>query len=225
MVRSFTRRHLLLENSYLIFGPMRKKLLLLLVPTALAFLAYWFSFSIVAPIVLPEFGPAPRFAFQSEKGTSVSSDSLKGKVTLMNFFFSRCPAVCPTLNGKIATLARAYKDDPYVHFVSITIDPEFDNQAVLSEYAQRFQSNPDNWDFLTGDKAEIGKLRREGFKLDNGETIELHTTRIVLIDSNQNVRGYYQGTDDDEVKRLSRDLQTLLPVVLENDAHQPHGSD
>lgn len=176
-------------------------------------IAHWFSISATEPISLPVIAPAPAFEFISEKGEQVNTEDLRGKVTMLNFFFTRCGSICPALNGRIAGLARTYKNDPYVHFVSISVDPEFDSVDVLSEYAKRFQSNPEQWDFLTGEKSAVSNLRREGLKLDNGETIELHTTRIVLIDPELRVRGFYQGTEDEEVKRLARDLQTLLPVV------------
>lgn len=172
-------------------------------------IALLFSLSARAPVELPHYGPAPAFSLRDLTGTAVTEEDLKGKVTVMSFFFTSCPATCPTVIGNVASLHRALANDSGVQFISVTVDPDTDTPEKLTDYARRYNADPVRWRFVRGDLDAVRALRREGFKLDSGVQIEVHTTRLVLIDARGEVRGYYQGTEDESVKALGRDIQIL----------------
>lgn len=85
---------------------------------------------------LPELGEAPRLLMTDSTGTEFDSNDLRGKVYLVNFFFSSCEGVCPALNGRIAALYKEYQGDPSVHFISITVDPETDTPSGVGAVCQ-----------------------------------------------------------------------------------------
>jgi protein SCO1/2 len=103
--------------------------------------------------------------------------------------------------------------------VSISVDPEHDDPAVLREYAARFGADPARWRFLTGETPAIERLVRDGFRLSLATLPEAeraghpepitHSDRFVLVDGELRIRGYYHGTDDDDLARLERDLAGL----------------
>jgi protein SCO1/2 len=94
--------------------------------------------------------------------------------------------------------------------VSFSVDPEFDTPAVLSEYAGRFHANTKQWVFLTGDKKRIHALAQSGFLVGGVEDVTLHTTRFVLVDRQARVRGYYDSTDEESLRRLLKDARSLV---------------
>jgi protein SCO1/2 len=159
---------------------------------------------------LERFGPAPLIQLQDQSGADFDSRSLQNKVWVVNFFFASCEGVCPALNGRIASVYRNFADNPNVHFVSISVDPEHDSPMVLAEYAKRLKADPTKWSFLMGPTERIREILELGFKLVAPEDKNLHTTRVTLIDQKGEIRGFYQGTEDSLVKMLSDDISVLL---------------
>ena len=157
---------------------------------------------------LPTYGKAPSFTLVDMHGDTYSSGKLAGTPYVINFFFSHCQAVCPTTNGAMARIARDTAVEA-AHFISVSVDPERDTPEVLQTYADKFKPNSRQWSFLTGTKQEVDRMLVE-FKLGTSTDIAEHTSRLVLVDKNQIVRGYYQGTDDEATETLQRDLQGLL---------------
>jgi len=102
-----------------------------------------------------------------------------------------------------------------VHLVSVSVDPDHDTPEVLRGYAEKLHAQPRRWDFLTGSKAAIYDLSRNGFKLaiDDGskETgLPVHSTRMALIDRHGVIRGYYDAPAPDAVTKLLADTNHLL---------------
>lgn len=177
---------------------------------------------------LKNFGAVPDFTFTERSGRTVSLADLKGRVWVAQFFYTHCTDICPLTVPQMGLLHLEYLNDPdfrsAVRFVSITVDPERDTPEVLSKYAEHFSADPDLWLFLTGDKATIVQLAQQGFKLGIGEAANppeiakktgeekelFHSNRLVLVDRNTQIRGYYSGIDAEAMVRLRRDLKTLL---------------
>jgi protein SCO1 len=150
----------------------------------------------------------------NQMGDKVSLNTdLKGKMLLVEVFFTSCQSVCPKLTNNISYfLHRAFKkNDTTVHFVSIIIDSENDSVSVLKQYSEGFNVNPDHWWFLTGNRDSIYNYLRNELKSmvkpSNLGVEELdHTPTLVLIDKNRYVRGYYNGLDTFALRQCAEDI-------------------
>jgi protein SCO1/2 len=169
----------------------------------------------------------PQFNLTNQLGNQVSWDSLQGKIIIANFFFTRCPTICPKLTQNVKLLQDNIKtsekvgnrEADFIHFLSFSVDSERDSVQHLKRWADRFQINPDNWWLLTGPKKEIYDLSINDMKLGlvDGQGIDtsfFHTDYLVLIDRNRNIRGYYHGLDTTAIAQLSRDI---IYLYLEKD--------
>ena len=114
---------------------------------------------------LQRLGDVPEFVLLERSGQPVTKAHLLGKVWIANVIFTRCAEECPLMSSHMARLQDAFAAEPDVRLVSITVDPEYDTPEVLAQYAQRFAAKPQRWWFLTGNKAVIYRLVREGFYL------------------------------------------------------------
>ena len=124
---------------------------------------------------LPRLWEVPDFALTERSGQSVTRADLLGKVWIASFIFTRCVEECPLVSNHMARLQDVFAAEPDVRLVSITVDPAYDTPEVLTRYAQNFAAQPQRWLFLTGDKAMIYRLVREGFRLglmDPQESVE-----------------------------------------------------
>ena len=136
------------------------------------------------------------------------------QVTIVNFFFTSCPIICPKMTRNIKVVHDYYVDDRNVSFVSFTVDPEKDDPTRLKNYINNKEIDDHNWKFLTGDKSTIYKLARNDFKLvaaeAGGEMPDfIHSDKVVLLDAKKRIRGYYSGTDEKEIKQLITDIKKL----------------
>jgi protein SCO1/2 len=167
----------------------------------------------------------------NQLGDTVSLHDLRGKIVVADFFFTRCPTICPYLTRNMAHLQNALKqkegarpiDSVFIHFVSFSVDPERDSVEALSRYAGRFGVNDDMWWLLTGPKKTIYDFALNEVKLglQDGEGIDsnfVHTNKFVLIDKKGVVRGFYNGLDTARLSDLSKDIGLLQ---LEKDRSKP----
>jgi protein SCO1 len=167
------------------------------------------------------------FRFQNQLGKTVSLADLPGKVIVADFFFTRCPSICPKLTMNIRKLqdALSTKDQfkqlnpSYIQFLSFSVDPDRDSVPVLKNYGDRFAINPDVWWLLTGPKKEIYDFSLNEMKLGqaDGEGVDsnfIHTQKLVLLDKQRVVRGYYNGLDTADMARLANDM---VFIMLEKD--------
>ena len=166
------------------------------------------------PAALPVLGAVPHFTLVERSGRPFTTESLGGHVWIADFVFTRCPDFCPALTTRMAALQKrlARGDDP-VRLVSFSVDPTHDTPEVLAEYATRAGAG-DGWLFVTGPRAPIAEMLRNGFKVawaDDGPPSApiTHSDRFVLVDRALRIRGYYHGTDAADVDRLARDAVAL----------------
>jgi protein SCO1 len=156
------------------------------------------------------------FTFTNQLGKTVYADDVKGKILVVDYFFTRCPNPCPTLTKNMKKMQDAFlKTDSLVHFISFTVDPTRDNAEVLKNYADKYKVRHNNWWFLTGDKKTIYDLAYNEFKaatIDGGEidTAFLHTSKIYLLDKDRVIRGWYEGTDSASMTKMARDIGLLF---------------
>ncbi len=167
---------------------------------------------------LPELGRVGAFALVNQQGTPVSAESLRGKVWVAAFFFTRCPTICPRITRRMRALqvaAQSNAEPPTL--VSFSVDPDNDTPAALLAYAKRYEADLRTWSFLTGDLDVVKRTVMDGFKLaldgksdpsaDNGGII--HGSHLVLVDRKLAIRGYYRTDDDDDMKRVLEDAARL----------------
>jgi protein SCO1 len=161
--------------------------------------------------------------FTNQLGKKVSLDDLHGKIIVLDFFFTRCPTICPGLAKSMKKLQDSFvKNDSIVQFISISIDPEHDSVTQLRKFADRYNINHDTWWMVTGDKKEIYDFALNEIKAsvaDPGvDTAFIHTENFFLLDSNRIVRGFYNGFDTVKQAKLVRDIPLLM---LEKDKKSP----
>jgi protein SCO1 len=148
---------------------------------------------------------------------------LKGKIIVVDFFFTSCPTICPGLARNMKRLQDSYKkNDNIVQFLSISIDPERDSVPRLRAFADRYNANHDSWWFVTGNKKEIYDFAIKEMKANvadvGADTAFPHTENFFLLDTNRVVRGWYNGFDTTKLAKLASDIPT---VMLERNRKTP----
>ncbi|MBC7507666.1 MAG: SCO family protein [Ferruginibacter sp.] len=155
-------------------------------------------------------------SFTNQLGKTVTLDDLKGKIVVIDFFFTRCPAVCPSMAKAIKRLQNSFvnSNDSIVQFVSVSIDPEHDSVPQLRKFANRYTSNHDSWWFVTGNKKDIYDFALQEMKANvadiNIDTAFIHTENFFLLDKNRVIRGWYNGLDTVAQTKLVRDIPLLM---------------
>lgn len=170
------------------------------------------------------FQTIPAFNLVNEKGQSFSSSSLKGKIYVASFFFTRCGTICPKITGQLSRVQDTFNQDPDVKLISISVDPAYDHPEKLQVYSKRFDANEGQWTFLTGEKKVIYPLILKGFHVPLADASEydaaiknpdetfIHSERLVLVDKEGVIRGFYVGTDKKEVDRLLVEIKVLKTI-------------
>lgn len=139
------------------------------------------------------------------------------KMLLVNFFFTRCNSTCPNMMQQIKMLQYAFRrtpmsrNDTTVQFISISVDPQRDSIASLRDYAKELGVDQDRWWFFTGDKKVIYSWAREQLHLsvpagDGGAEDFIHSNKLILLDRERFIRGYYDGLDSADVARCANDM-------------------
>ncbi|MDQ6527927.1 SCO family protein [Flavobacterium sp. LHD-85] len=170
-------------------------------------------------------GPAPKFELTNQDNVKVSNETYKGKVYVLEFFFTICPSICPKMNMSMLEIEKTFFGNPNFGIVSITIDPKHDTPQVLKDHAKLLGVKSSNWNFLTGDRNVIMDLSNKGFNLYAGENDKVsggfeHSGLFALIDKDGNIRCrkdefgnpsiYYDGLDKKGVRDIQQDIKILL---------------
>ncbi len=156
----------------------------------------------------------PPFNFTNQYDETINESLIKNKIYVTEFFFTTCKSICPIMNTNLQTIYKEFQNDPEFLILSHTVDPDNDSVPVLAEYARHHGVSDRRWQFLTGPKANLYSIARKGYLLnaeegDGGEEDFIHTQNFALIDKEQRIRGYYDGTDTTEIKRLHREIKLL----------------
>ncbi|MGB0410492.1 MAG: SCO family protein [Pikeienuella sp.] len=162
---------------------------------------------------LNHMGPAKDFTLRSEHGVPVTLSDYRGKVVLVNFMFTRCYDICPILTGKLAMIHEELKAEhgDQVRFLSVTVDPEYDSPAVLREFAEAMDYDPDGWSFLTGTEAEVKAVANAYGVLmaKTSANFVNHNLLTTVVDRNGEMRVQYLGERFDHMD-LYADLVALI---------------
>jgi len=159
------------------------------------------------------FHTLPNFKLTDQNGQQVSLNTFSGKILVAGFFYTNCPSVCGQMNANVSRLVAAFAKNKLVEFVSITVDPARDSVPVLKKYAGGFDAEAPKWFFLTGDTTTIYNLARQGFlvnALQVSKTDFYYSDKLMLIDEERRIRGYYSGAAIDDVSRLNDEIKVLI---------------
>lgn len=154
------------------------------------------------------------FAFTNQNGKIISQKDYEGKIYVADFFFTTCPTICPKMTDNMVWLQNEIKNNEKVKLLSFSVTPDIDSVPVLKKYAEEKGVLDSKWNLLTGDKKDIYYLARKSFLVvKTGSPEEMydmvHTENFVLVDQKNRIRGFYDGTNLEEVKQLLEDINFL----------------
>ncbi len=165
----------------------------------------------------------PDFSFVAQDSSIVGRDQMEGKITIVDFFFTSCPSICPIMSNEMERVQDSFRNEDRVQIYSISIDPDYDTPAVLADYSQKYNAFPGKWHFLNGPKDQTYDLVRCGFALpiadghDNPDDF-VHSDKFVLVDDQGRIRGYYSGTTREGVDLLILETKILLHGMAQEKA-------
>lgn len=154
------------------------------------------------------------FSFVNQNGDTITQKNYEGKIYVADFFFTTCGSICPKMTTNLADVQKAVLNNPKVLLLSHTVFPEVDSIPVLKAYAIKHGVVDSKWNLVTGDKKEIYTMARKSYlavKLGRPDQLYdmVHTENFVLVDQKRRVRGFYDGTNKEDIKRLLTDIDFL----------------
>jgi protein SCO1/2 len=155
------------------------------------------------------------FTMTNQNGQTITEKDYENKVYVADFFFTTCPSICPIMTKNMFSLQEKLKTKyPEVKLLSYSVTPEIDTIEQLKRYAVKNKVDDKIWNLVTGDKKEIYTLARKSYLVvqndgNGGPHDMIHTENFVLIDEENRIRGYYDGTDINEMDRLITEIGML----------------
>jgi protein SCO1/2 len=155
------------------------------------------------------------FSFINQNGKTVTPFDFKGKIYVADFFFTTCPTICIAMTDHLLKVQQKIRNNPNVMLLSHSVTPQIDTVAQLKKYALEKGVVDAKWHLVTGDKKEIYELARKSYLAvkedgDGGPFDMIHTENFILVDPDRRIRGFYDGTDIEEIKRLLEELEVLI---------------
>lgn len=154
------------------------------------------------------------FSLINQNGKEITQKDYEGKIYVADFFFATCKGICIPMSNNMLELQKKFKNDKDIMFLSHSVTPEIDSVPVLREYATRKGIIDGKWNVTTGSKKHIYELARKSYfavldEGDGGVQDFIHTENFILIDKEGRIRGMYDGTKFENMKKIIDDI-TLL---------------
>ena len=153
------------------------------------------------------------FKLTNQNGKEITQANYKDKIYIADFFFTTCQDICPVMTKNMHQLQEELKNDNEILLLSHTVIPEVDTVEKLKEYAIENNIDDSKWNLVTGDKKQIYELARKSYLAvedsDFNEFDMIHTENFMLIDKEKQIRGFYDGTNSEDINRLLKDIETL----------------
>ncbi|MBT0607242.1 SCO family protein [Aequorivita echinoideorum] len=153
------------------------------------------------------------FSLTNQNGKTITQKDYEGKIYVADFFFTTCQSICPIMTDHMAKIQQKIENDDEVLLLSHTVTPEIDTVAQLKRYALEKGVNDKKWNLVTGDKKEIYNLARKSYLVAKDAQYNpydlIHTENFVLVDKKKRIRGFYDGTNPEEIEKLLEDLKIL----------------
>jgi protein SCO1 len=158
-----------------------------------------------------QLGELPKFELIDQDGNIFDSTHVKSSARVVNFMFTQCNGICPSLSAEMVKIQKLFRSPNALELISVSIDPKNDTPENLRAFIKERKVNTKNWSYLTGEKENIAKIMSQYFKIAFHDNIQTHTERFVLIDKNNQIRGYYSMASDNKAfARLKKDISWLL---------------
>ena len=154
------------------------------------------------------------FNLTNQNGETITQQDYEDKIYVADFFFTRCMTICPVMTNNMGVLQQEFLNNDDVKFLSHSVTPVIDSVSVLKAYAETKGVIDSKWNITTGPKKHIYELARKSYfavldEGDGGLQDFIHTENFVLVDKKKQIRGFYDGTDDEDIKRLISDIKLL----------------
>jgi protein SCO1/2 len=154
------------------------------------------------------------FSLINQNGEIITQENFKNKIYVADFFFTRCQTICPIMSINMGDLQAHFKNDDGVKFLSHSVTPDIDSVSILKAYAIKNGAIDGKWHITTGDKKHIYELARKSYfavldEGDGGDQDFIHTEQFILVDKKKQIRGFYDGTDKNEMERIIKDIEIL----------------
>ena len=153
------------------------------------------------------------FNLTNQNGKEITQANYKDKIYVADFFFTTCQDICPVMTKNMYQLQEELKNDNEVLLLSHTVIPEVDTVEQLKEYAIENNVDDSKWNLVTGDKKQIYELARKSYLAVEDSSFNefdmIHTENFMLIDKEKQIRGFYDGTNSEEINRLLKDIEIL----------------
>ena len=154
------------------------------------------------------------FELINQNGKTVTHENFNGKIYIADFFFTTCPTICISMTDNLLKVQKEIQNNPNILLISHSVTPKIDSVTQLKKYAIEKGVNDKKWHLVTGDKKEIYKLARKSYLAvkdegDGGPFDMIHTENFILVDPDKRIRGFYDGTDPKEIKRLLLEIKIL----------------
>ena len=154
------------------------------------------------------------FALVNQNGDTITQENYKDKIYVADFFFTTCPTICPIMTKNMAEIQTAVLGDPEIMLLSHSVTPVIDSVPQLKKYALEKGVVDSKWNLVTGDKKQIYELARKSYLAvktdgDGGPYDMIHTENFILVDKEKRIRGFYDGTNREEINKLLGDIKIL----------------
>ena len=154
------------------------------------------------------------FELINQNGVTITQKDYTDKIYVADFFFTTCPSICPIMTKNMAYIQNSILNDPDVLLLSHSVTPRIDSVEQLKKYALEKGVVDDKWNLVTGDKRQIYELARKSYLAvktdgDGGPYDMIHTENFILVDKERRIRGFYDGTNSEDMEKLLGDLKIL----------------
>lgn len=153
------------------------------------------------------------FRLTNQNGEVVTQQDYEDKIYVADFFFTTCQTICPIMTDHMVVIQKELQNDNEVLLLSHSVTPEIDSVAQLKQYALEKGVDDSKWNLVTGDKKEIYDLARKSYlaakDIPYSEYDLIHTENFILVDKKKRIRGFYDGTNPDDIQKLLEDIKVL----------------
>ena len=159
----------------------------------------------------------PDFSFLGHRSVEINNNTIAGKVTIADFFFTTCPTICPVMSRNMKKISQEFLGKKNLTMLSFSIDAIHDSIPVLNKYASKLNVENENWHFMVCEKKKTFELAK-GFMISAAEDKNapgglIHSGAFILLDGQQRIRAYYDGTKEEDVDKAIADIKTLLDEI------------